>query len=516
MKLATQLLLLLLAAVAAYLASLLLRPLPLASVDSEQPPLAITHTSLLDVATGMMLEDRTILIEDGQILDIVAAAGYQPPSSMRIIDGRGKTAIPGLWDMHTHGLKLSPQLHHPLFIANGVTAVRDMSGCMSQPDSYWACIEDRRRWTREALAGERLSPRYVLQSSYQTNGGNEVPEGYPAFFKLAEDDHADKLTAFYRQAGADFIKTYSELEPAQYRAIAQAAAARKLHLAGHKPFKLSLEEALAAGQKSFEHGRLFLFECYRHITAFRQHPSPRQHYNADLMRDMLNQQDQHHCDNLMQTMAESDSWWVPTLTTLQMGARARDVQFREDPRLETVPFMINQLIWQPDADRSAQSRDSQGRFVHEVFLKTAMKQLARAQQQGVKLLIGTDAGDSYVFAGSSLHDEMAMWVEAGLAPADVLRSATLSAAEYAGLAASHGSIAPGKVADLLLLNGNPLHDISHTRNIDAVVFNGRYHDSAQLREMTDFATSQAQSLAVNVRFLGDALGSPLMRVQFAD
>ena len=111
---------------------------------------AIENVNVVDVRDGSVLEDTTVLISDGNILDIIPSDNYRKNPEFTSIIAKGKYMIPALWDMHTHSLKLSPQIHHPLFIANGVSAVRDMSGCMDRQDNYWACIEDRIQWTNEA------------------------------------------------------------------------------------------------------------------------------------------------------------------------------------------------------------------------------------------------------------------------------------------------------------------------------------------------------------------------------
>lgn len=145
-----------------------------------------------------------------------------------------------------------------------------------------------------------------------------------------------------------------------------------------------------------------------------------------------------------------------------------------------------------------------------------MKNLAEAHQAGVRILVGTDTGDGYIFPGFAVHEEMAEFVKAGLSPQDVLRMATIDAARFSRADDRFGSVEVGKAADLILLAANPYEDINNTRKIDGVFFSGRYLDRSALDQLLDFAEQQAGSVRLNVRLVWDALTSPLMRVQLAD
>lgn len=492
-------------------------PLKSAPLLGAKGSFSLRDVNVIDTLTGDIATGMTVVIENGRILKIVSSDQFTPRVDIVDIEAQGKYLLPGLWDMHTHSLKLSPQLHHPLFIRYGVTSVRDMSGCLSEADSYWACPDDRRQWEREAIQGERVSPRYPLQSSYQTNGGNEVPENYPSFFRLTSPADAEQLVDFYARQNVDFIKPYTELSAGQFDHVAESSARKGIAIAGHKPLSVSLSHALAAGMESIEHGRLFLFECFSGIESFRQLENPVSHYDAQFMREMLQNQDREKCTALMESMAISGAAWVPTLTTLNMSAKSREPSFRDDPRLQYIPYIVRKLLWDQDINRaSRKGYDFEEQFVHEDFFAAASAQVGHANRLGVILLAGTDNIDTHVFTGASLHDELLMLVEAGLTPLEAIQTATINAATFAGLDREFGSVELGKNADLILLNANPLLDISHSRDIESVIFAGQYFDKAALNDLDGYAVDMAQSLQVNVRFLFDILASPLMRVQLAD
>lgn len=507
----------LIAGMVALAAVLVAWPLPDIPRDGVAGDFVVRNVAIVDVEYGVLREGQDVVLRGGRIAAIVPSGTESAEPAPDVVDGSGQYLLPGLWDMHTHSTKLSPQYQHPLQIANGVTGVRDLWGCMSEPDSFFGCIDDRQRWNEALTDGSGLSPRYFGQSSFQVNGGSEVPAGFPAFFKARTAEEAVQLARFYADAGADILKIYSDISPAAYTALAQAAGPLGLHIDGHRPIRVSLLDALAAGQRSIEHPRLFLFECFAEAAEFRALADPIAAYTPKLRARLVDEHDAAGCQAQIAAMADSGTWWTPTLQVLRIGALARDRSFREDPRLDYVPWLYRSLIWMPDADRKAATAlDESGRDVYAAMYALALRHVGLAHAAGVKILAGTDTFDAYVFPGFSVHDELAEFVAAGLSPADALRAATIDAAVFSGAEASFGSIAVGKQADLLLLDANPLTDIRHTQRINGLFFNGRYFDRAALDRLLDFARQRAGSLAHNLRITWDAINSPLLRVQFAD
>jgi imidazolonepropionase-like amidohydrolase len=499
------------------LAALLMWPLPEIPMQGVAGDFLIRNVTVVDVEAGVLREKQNVVVIDGRIASVGTAKPAQAQASLVAIDGTGRYLMPGLWDMHIHSLKISSQYIHPLFIANGVTGVREMWGCMSEPDSFIACLDDLERWNEALRDKSGLSPRYVLQSSFQINGGEGVPDGMPDFFRARNAQEARELVAYYAEAGVDSLKTYSDLSAAAYHALADGAREHGIMLAGHRPVRVSLEEMLAAGQDSVEHPRLFLFECYEKAAAYRALPDPLGAYNTEMRADFIDRQDAERCASLIDAMAESDTWWTPTLQVLRMSALAADRGFRDDPRRKYIPYLLKAAMWMPDADRAAaNSTDESGRNVDAAMYRMALQHVGQAHMVGVKILAGTDAGDTYVFPGFSIHDELVELVSAGLTPADALRSATVDAALFSGQENDFGSIDTGKVADMILLNADPLADIHNTRNIAGLFFNGQYFDRAALNQLLEFAGRQARSIRTNLHLLWDAVNSPIMRVQLAD
>ncbi len=392
-----------------------------------------------------------------------------------------------------------------------------MWGCMSEPDSFFACIDDRVRWNDALDDGRGLSPRYVLQSSYQINGGNEVPAGYPEFFKARNPDEARELANYYADSGADFLKSYSEISAESYAAMAEEAGRLGLTVQGHRPLGVSLSAALSAGQKSIEHARLFLFECHPAANEFRDLADPLAAYTLTFRASLVDEHDEAHCKQAMAAMADSDTWWTPTLLTMKMGARAGDPDYRNDVRLKYVPYLFKTLMWNPDADRKVADREAlSGRPIYDDMYRLAMRNVGDAHGAGVKMLVGTDVFDTYVFPGFSVHDELEELVTAGLSPLAAIQAATINAAVFSDMADEYGSISVGKRADMILLAENPLLDIRDTRRIKGVFFNGQYFDRSALDGLLDFAEQRAHSFHNNAHVLWSAINSSLLRVQFAD
>jgi len=458
-----------------------------------------------------------VVVRNGRIDSIGTSLPAVGQRGLVVVDGTGKFLIPGLWDMHVHSLKISPQYTHPLSIANGVTGVREMWGCPSLPDSFVACSEDIERWRAGLQDHSHLAPRYIMRSSFAINGEDGVPSAAPAFFKARNADEARSLVAHHASEGVDLLKTYTNVSVEAYEALAAEASKHGLLMAGHIPVRVPLRTLLAAGQHSVEHPRIFLFECFRGAAEFRALPDPVAAYTTDMRARFIDEHDPERCAELMAAMAVSETWWTPTLQVLRMSALAGNREFRDDPLRRYIPFIFWAGLWKWDADSAAEhARNAAGRDVDAELYQLAMDNVRQAHDAGVRIVAGTDAGDTYVFPGFAIHEELAELVRAGLTPTDALRSATIDAARFSGKAREYGSIEAGKVADMILLNANPLTDIRSTQKIAGLFFNGQYLHRAALDELLAFAEDQAGSLRTNLQLLWGALRSPILWAQAAD
>ncbi len=491
-------------------------PMPDLPIPYKSKSITINRINIIDIHSGHILENRDVIIRDNRIISI--DSGYQKNDNLSdtTIDGNGKFLIPGLWDMHTHSTQHSPWLHHPLYIANGVTGIRDMSGQMGEKDSYWAGTLDRLSWNNKIETGELVSPRYVLQSSFQINGANSVPGSFPEFFKMEKTEDVPLLLSHYQNEGTDFIKVYSEIPPHTYRVLAEQAPDYGMHIAGHKVLGVTLKEAILAGQRSFEHGRVFMFDCFPGAEELRKADDKRAMYRK-AKPSMANEFDSQKAEQLMDLMNSLEAYWVPTLQTLKSSAFADDSTYLSNEHLQYIPRMRKTLWWNPDINNAAAyNRSEEGKGINKKLYESAKKQLFMAYQRGVPILAGTDVTDSYTFAGYSLHQELQEFTDAGLTNLYALQSATIAPARYCKVEKDYGSVEVGKMADLVLLDKNPLDDIAHTQSISGVIFNGNYYDKNTLESYKKATSDIASSFHLNVKFVASLLGSPLMRVQLVD
>jgi hypothetical protein len=487
---------------------------------SLQTPVAFERTiiknvSIVDVVTGEVAANQFVLIEQSRIIKIDTAQITASEDAL-IIDGTGNYLIPGLWDMHTHSNQNSEWLHHPLYIANGITGIRDMSGQLNEKDSYWVGSKERLQWNKDLENNTRVTPRYVLQSSYQMDGEKAIPEDAPNFFKLQNPSQVDSLLQFYKNEKVDFIKVYQQLPKDTYKTLALKAPEYGLHLAGHKPMFLSLEDAVNLGQRSFEHGRIFIYECFPETDSLK-HPTNWKAYFSKSKAKIIQQFDSVQAKALMRLMQEKNAYWTPTLQTLKFEANAHKIEFTDNENLQYVTKVRKRLWWKYDTDHNKEKNlERKGISVSEQFFEASKKQVAMAHSMGVPIMAGTDVTDSYVFAGFSLHDELYELTSAGLTSLEALQSATVVPATYSNAIEDYGTIEIGKKADLVLLDKNPLLDIKNTKSINGVLLNGVFYNREKLRELKQFTASAAGSFHMNVKALVSLLNSPLIRVQFAD
>jgi amidohydrolase family protein len=457
-----------------------------ALASTPPPPIALSHLNVVDVRAGRLLPDQTVVVERGRITGVGPADSVKPPSGAKVVKADGKYLIPGLWDMHVHAAwPHLDEIFSRLFVANGVTGVREMFGSMETIRAWKAHSESGESWPRMIGAGHILDgPKPLWPNSTVAATAEEARQ---AVAKL----HAD---------GADFIKVYTRLPREAYVAAIEEAKRLKTYAAGHVPDSVSVSEASDLSQRSIEHLTGVALECSTDAEALRAEraaatakatpESLLASYRRQTER-ILATQDPERCSALMARLARNRTWQTPTLVVLRSMAWLDDERFTADPRVRYMPPGVTKS-WDWHNDFRLRSRTPEDWAAAKRLYRRNVEIVGAIHRAGVPILAGTDTLNPYAFPGFSLHDELSLLVEAGLSPAEALRTATLNPAEFLGSDDS-GTVETGKRADLVLLDANPLEKIGNTRTVRAVVLNGRLLDRAALDALIAESQQKAHS-----------------------
>ncbi|MBA3672584.1 MAG: amidohydrolase family protein [Gemmatimonadaceae bacterium] len=430
---------------------------------------AIVHVTVIDVDLGSARPDQTVLLCGRHVGTVDRADRVSTTPTTRLIDGRGRFLIPGLWDSHVHAFSMSfAGWLAPLMLANGVTSVRDMG------DYVDTALAARRAVASGAVPGPRLLVSLRLDG----------PDNTAPWVRRASST-ADGVAAVRaaRDTGLDFVKVYSDLPRDAY--FGAAAEARRLGfpIDGHVPYSIGVAEAIASGQRTIEHEDDLMRACSSQDTLLRRRLRSRRTAGHDELTEVREQSRlmrahpaERRCDDLLRAMVLRGTALVPTLGVYQPYAHHRDAQSPHPERDRFVPAGLRRM-W---ARRVSQTGDADTLVAQTFF---SAPRTLRAHRLGVRLLAGTDTPLPDLVPGFSLHDELELLVAAGLSSADALRSATLLPARVFAMSDSLGTISEGMLADLVLLDADPLADIGNARRIRLVVANGRVFDRAALDAM---------------------------------
>jgi imidazolonepropionase-like amidohydrolase len=443
----------------------------------DQPALALTHVAVFDGTGRPLRSDQTVIITNRRITIIAPAASVKLPQDARVIDAHGKFLIPGLWDMHVHiaGLNADPawskQVLLPLLLANGITGVRDMGGN----------LEALLAWKQEIESGALLGPHIVAAGPFLVAGGKKSPEQYP----VSNADEARAAVRDLKRHGADFIKIISLPSREAFFALADESRKQQISFVGHLPVEVDALEASNAGMRGIEH--LFYSEFALSLSS-KEDDLRRRLMEAETKRDNAGEEairreaettyNAEKAATLFAALKKNKTWVTPTLASLDITAHP-ELWRTDDPQLAFVPpAMAKEWRNSRDDARVKQNAAYLGRQTANDW-----KLAGQLHRAGVSLLIGSDSLDPFVFPGQSLHQELAEFVRAGFTPAEVLQTATRGAAEFLGREQEFGTVESGKLADLVLLDANPVEEIANTRKIFAVIRNGQYLDRAALDAM---------------------------------
>ena len=437
----------------AILAALALIPLATAA----QQPVVITNVTVISMADTVAAPARTVIIQGGRIAQVGSAGAIRVPAGARVVDGTGKYLIPGLFDMHVHTSKTRASALG-LYVVHGVTTVRD------QGSEHAEVL----KWRREIRAGTRIGPRMFIAGPYLESRNNiermrrDPPESRVEPFERARipvgtPTDARRIVDSLAKLELDHLKVRTVQDRATYAALGEAARANGLRLTGHvvSPSIAAFREAMQAGV---------------------DHPFL-------VPPDSLGPPDQRMA--FWRELASRDVGVVPTLVTIPLSALQPQAYFEAlviDSTSAVHPlrpwlsrFLV--LDWAEQAkEQNPARRTALGRVWPQV-----LEQVREMRAAGVGLMAGSDVAVLNIFPGLSLHQELEFFVDSvGMSNAEALARATRIPAEWLGIADSVGTVQVGKVADLVLLDANPLADISNTQKLSGVVLRGRLFDRREL------------------------------------
>jgi len=414
---------------------------------------AIINVNVVPMHAEIVIPAQTVVIEDGLISAIGSVDKLPVPKDAEIVDGTDRYLMPGLAEMHAHVPDTTSQNLGrvlTLFAANGVTTIRGMLGHPSH-------LVLRKR----LLSGDVFGPR--LFTSGPSMNGNSVANVADGIARVrAQHD-----------AGYDFIKIHPGLSADEFMAIAATANELGMPFAGHVPVAVGLENALSAGMATIDH-----LDGY--VAALMPVNSDQSGgyggFFDVLLMEHVNVQ---RVPELAARTAATGVWNVPTESLIEH--RVSDVSVAELSNRPEMLYMPAATIerWVSIKQRQLDERGFDVRIGARA-IAVRRRIILELHKAGARLLLGSDAPQVFNVPGFSLHHELAFLVKAGLTPYEALQTGTIAAAEFLGTNA--GSVDVGRDADLVLLDANPLADISNTRRVHGVMLRGTWHSSAQLEQ----------------------------------
>jgi imidazolonepropionase-like amidohydrolase len=436
----------------------------LSCTKTETVDLAITNVTVIDATGAPAKSGMTVLITNNRISKISKTKKTKVAGGVLIIDGSGKFLIPGLWDMYAHLGDEKDSWN--LFIANGVTSLRVNLG-----------FPDFHEWRKEISVGELIGPRMIIASRL---ADGPKPGGRYSRADIHNAAEGRRFVRHEKKEGADFIKLGTYLTRDAYFAIVDEAKKQGIPVSGHVPVSVSAVEVSDAGQQSIDHSYGVLIPCSSKEEEFRKklmEQEPTNRFRLKIYEDI--DYSEQKAVKLFARLIKNRTFVCPTLVVWsELSFRGRE-EVANDPRLKFVSS------WKVDrwSQNAIELEKEKLMASLKTFCQKSLDIVGAMSRAGVELLAGTDNGMPYCIPGFCLHDELALFVRAGLSPMEALRTATYNPAKFFGKLDSIGTIEQGKVADLVLLESNPLEDIRNIQKIAAVVIGGKILKKAELQDI---------------------------------
>jgi imidazolonepropionase-like amidohydrolase len=416
---------------------------------AQQPPVAILHVHVIPMDRERVLDDQTVVVADGKIARIGPASSVRVPAGAKQIDGKGKYLIPGLTDAHVH---LYSTTEFPLYLTNGVTTVFNLDG---RPAHLL--------WRKQVASGELLGP-----TIFSTG---------PIFGRPHKPEEAVRLVDEQADAGYDAVKVFNQVSKAELPALLRESKRRNLLLMGHISRAAGFDLTVQSGQ-SIAHLDEFLYTFFNP-----QHDDNNDHVVLDEAKILP----------VVRETAAAGVYVIPTLSTYATTVQqATDLDaFLKNPALQYLsPWALE--AYEPAHNRFKNGTSSEQAARMRAALIFQRKLVRTLSEAGVPLMVGTDAPDVGPMAGFGIHEELQELVNDGMTPYQVLRAATVVPSQYFRKSGEFGTIEVGKRADLVLLDQNPLTNITNTRGVSGVILRGRWLSKGELDKSVEAISAAYQ------------------------
>lgn len=414
---------------------------------AQGSPIALVNANVLPMNRDTLLAGQTVLIRDGIIQQVGPGSGVRIPAGATRIEAGGKYLLPGLADVHVHmvGPRGFQEELLKMYVVEGVTTILNMRGT---PEHLTLRADIR--------AGRVFGPDMYTVGRYVN-----------APFFVSPDSVEQEVVA-QKRAGYDFIKMHGELSREAYTRLNAVGKREGIRIIGHAPRTLGIDVVFAERQYALAHGEEFLYDT------------------LGRSRDVDLPKFEPRIPELTRKMVAADVWLMPNLTAYRIiGLMAQDLSaILARPEMKYLPA-VARAGWGPQTNPYTQRfgpEKAPGIFARHALLQKLTKTFDSA---GVKLLVGTDGFNTGVVPGWSAHDELQELVDAGLSPYHALRAATANASAFLRSSPCIGQVRAGCVADLLLLDANPLSSIGNTRQIAGVMVRGRWLSRQELDRLLE-------------------------------
>ena len=448
------------------------------ATPAEKLDILINEAEVIDVKTGEVRSAQYIGIRNDTIIFIGNAEKAKGYAATKSIDARGKYVIPGLWDMHVHfrgGESLIEENKDllPLFVANGITGVREAGGDMTS---------EIFKWRKEMESGTLAGP-VIFTSGPKLDGPRATWAGsIPVTDRASVNVAVDSL----ENMGVDFIKIYdSRITREAYIWIIEEATRRGITTSGHMPFTVMLGEAVDAGIGSIEHLYYVLKGSSKEEYEVTQDVINGKAGFWNSMDRLIASYDEATAQKTFAALKDNDVYVVPTM---HIGNTLSYLDRDNHEQDEYLQYVGDGIIKTYEGRVRGAMRASPAAVERRHALNTTFRDLVpKLNKAGVTLLAGSDTGasNSYVYQGISLHREMEALVETGLSPLEALKAATINGARFLKADDYYGSLEVGKSGDLLILDANPLDDITNSQKIHTLVMQSTIYTKDELQQLLE-------------------------------